>query len=272
MSGQILFTDLDGTLLNDQKEITPGNRRAMDAALARGKRIVVTSGRPLVSSLEQARRLELAGPGCFVIAYNGAVIYDCTSGEVVSRRPLAEEDLYAVFDEGRRCGAYMQTYDQEEVVIEAYCNPAVAQWYSSQIGMTFRTVDDIRRDLTEVPVKALVVDRENTGILEEMERWIRAHLTGRVDCFRSSPHFLEMVTAGVSKGWAVEELCRRLNIPVAASVAAGDEANDISMLRAAGVGAAMCNGIPAAREAADYVTRQDNNHDGVAEIIERFLL
>ena len=57
MEKKILFLDLDGTLLNDQKEITPGNRRAMDEALAQGHRIVVASGRPLKSSLDQAKRL-----------------------------------------------------------------------------------------------------------------------------------------------------------------------------------------------------------------------
>ena len=67
MSGQILFTDLDDTLLNDRKEVTPGSRRAIEAALARGKRIVVASGRPLSSALIQARRLELAGPGDAVV-------------------------------------------------------------------------------------------------------------------------------------------------------------------------------------------------------------
>lgn len=272
MGGQILFTDLDGTLLNDQREISPGNRRAIDAALERGKRVVVTSGRPLVSSLEQAGRLGLAGPGCFVVAYNGAVIYDCTRGETVSRRPLDPEDLYAVFDEARRRGIYVHTYDQEQVVTGAFCDQAVAQWYCSRVGMHFRAAGDIRRDLVEIPVKVLVIDRENAGILEDMEHWLGEHLSGRLDFFRSCPWLLEMVSKGVSKGWAVEELCRRLDIPIANAVAAGDEANDISMLRAAGVGAAMCNGIPAAREAADYVTRRDNNHDGLAEIIERFLL
>ena len=69
-----------------------------------------------------------------------------------------------------------------------------------------------------------------------------------------------------------EELCRRLSIPIADAVAAGDEANDISMLRAAGVGAAMCNGIQAAKEAADYVTQRDNNHDGIEEVIRKFML
>ncbi len=272
MSGQILFTDLDDTLLNDRKEVTPGSRRAIEAALARGKRIVVASGRPLSSALIQARRLELAGPGCFVIAYNGAVIYDCTREEAVSRRPMAREDLYAVFDEARRRGAYAHTYDREQVVIEERCDRSVAQWYCGRTDMTFRVIGDVRRDLAETPVKTLVIDREDTGVLEDMERWLGERLSGRVDFFRSSPQFLEMVTAGVNKGWAVEELCRRLGIPIADAVAAGDEANDISMLRAAGVGAAMCNGIPAAKEAADYVTQRDNNHDGIAEVIERFLL
>ena len=190
----------------------------------------------------------------------------------MSRRPMAREDLYAVFDEARRRGAYAHTYDREQVVIEERCDRSVAQWYCGRTDMTFRVIGDVRRDLAETPVKTLVIDREDTGVLEDMERWLGERLSGRVDFFRSSPQFLEMVTAGVNKGWAVEELCRRLGIPITDAVAAGDEANDISMLRAAGVGAAMCNGIPAAKEAADYVTQRDNNHDGIAEVIERFLL
>ena len=67
------------------------------------------------------------------------------------------------------------------------------------------------------------------------------------------------------------KLCEILGIPRELSVAAGDEANDLDMLRAAGVGVAMANAIPDAKAVADYVTRRDNNHDGVAEIIEKFL-
>ena len=272
MSAQILFTDLDGTLLNDQKEITPGNRRAIEEALALGRRIVVASGRPLASSLEQARRLGVAGPGCYVIAYNGSEIYDCGQGKAVFRRPIALEDLYEVYGEAGRRGLYIQTYDREQVVIEERCDPAVAQWYAGRLGMTWRTIGDIRRDLAEPPVKALFIGRAESGILAEMQAWIQARLAGRVDAFHSSAFFLEVVAAGMSKGAAVENLCRLLDIPLSEAVAAGDEANDISMIRTAGIGAAMCNGVPAAREAAGYVTRQDNNHDGVAEIIRKFLL
>lgn len=272
MSAQILFTDLDGTLLNDEKQVTPGNRRAVEEALTLGKRIVVTSGRPLTSSLEQAKRLGLAGPGCYVIAYNGAEIYDCGKGESVFRRTLELESLYAVFDEAARRGVYIQTYDRTQTLIEKRCDPAVAEWYCDRLGMTFRIIGDVRRELAGAPVKALLIDRSESGVLEEMQDWINANLAGRVDCFHSSAFFLEVVATGINKGVAVKELCRLLDIPVASSVAAGDEANDVSMLRAAGVGAAMRNGVQAAKEAADYVTERDNNHDGVEEIIRRFLL
>jgi len=272
MSAQILFTDLDGTLLTDRKEITPGNRQAVNDALAAGRRIVVTSGRPLVSSLDQARRLELAGPGCYVIAYNGAEIYDCSQEKSVFRRTVAMEELLAVFAEARRRRAFIQTYDNEQVVIEPWCDPAAAQWYTSRLGMSYRVIGDVGRDLSAPPVKALLIDREETGVLDDMEGWIRSELSGRVDCFRSSVWLLEVVAAGVNKGAAVERLCRMLGIPLSDAIAAGDEANDVSMIRTAGVGAAMANAVPAAKEAAGYITSRDNNHDGVAEIIRMFML
>ena len=181
MEKKILFLDLDGTLLDDQKRITPGNRRAMEEALEQGHRIVVTSGRPLKSSLAQARKLGLAGEGCYVVAYNGGTVYDCTAKRVALRRTLAAEDLYRVYDEAARRGLYIQTYDREDVVIEARCNAAGAERYCAAIGMDWRRIEDVRRDLTELPVKALLLDYENREPLEDMERWVRSELAGRVD-------------------------------------------------------------------------------------------
>ena len=273
MEEKILFLDLDGTLLNDQKEITAGNRRAIEEALERGHRIVVASGRPLKSSLAQARRLGLAGEGCYVIAYNGAVIYDCSAEAPVFRRTLELEDLYRLFDEARRRGCYIQTYDQDEyVVFEEGGNEEYGRRYCELVGMEYRIIRDVRKDVKEAPVKALFVDYQNPEPLAEMARWIRENMAGRVDCFPSSPYLLEVVSVGMNKGAAVAALCGLLDVPAANTVAAGDQANDIAMIRAAGVGAAMVNGTPEVRAAADYVTVRDNNHDGIEEVIRKFLL
>lgn len=272
MEKKLLFLDLDGTLLNDRKEITSGNRQAIGEAIARGHRIIVTSGRPLKSSLDQAKRLGLAGNGCYVIAYNGGAVYDCSTGKTICRNTLSPETLYRVFDEAARRNMYIQTYDQEDVVIEPRCDVENAKRYCTAIGLDWRVIRDIRRDLSEAPVKALLIDYRRREPLEEMERWLRSKMAGQADCFFSSRYFLEVVPVGTNKGAALTELCRHLGTGTESAVAVGDESNDVSMILAAGVGVAMANAVQAAKDAADYITGRDNNHDGIEEVIRKFLL
>lgn len=272
MESKILFLDLDGTLLNDAKELTDGNRKAMEAAVARGHRLVIASGRPLKSVLMQAARLGLDGPGRYAIAYNGAIVYDFTRQKQIFRQSLRPEDLYDVFDEANRRGIYIQTYDHEDAVFEPRNDPEIARRYCARIQLEYHMIEDVRRDLSEMPVKALAIDfagQERTGALRD---WIGERMSGRLDSYFSDRYFLEIVSAGVNKGRGIERLCAVLDVPLSRTVAAGDDANDIDMIRTAGVGVAMANAIPDVKAVADYVTRNDNNHDGIAEIIERFLL
>lgn len=271
MDKKLLFLDLDGTLLNDRKECTEGNRRALKSAIAAGHQVVITSGRPLKSALLQAKRLDLAGRGCYVIAFNGALIYDCTRRKELFRKAIAPEDLYAVFDEANRRGIHIQTYDGEDVLVEARNDNENVRRYCGLIDMGFRVITDIRRDLTEAPVKALLIDFHGRTLTAAMESWVNTHMRGKVDAYFSSQFYLEVVPAGMNKGGAVKALCQELRIPVQNAVAVGDEANDISMLQAAGVGVAMQNATPEVKAAADYITERDNNHDGIEEVIERFL-
>lgn len=271
MESKILFLDLDGTLLEDRKECTDGNRRAIEGAIAAGHRVVIASGRPLKSTLRQAEELGLAGHGCYVIAYNGAVIYDCSRREELFRKTIALEDLYTVFDEANRRGIHIQTYDRENVIVEARNDNENVRRYCGLIGMDFRVVEDIRRDLAEPPVKALLIDFQGRTATSAMEAWLHEHMQEKIDSYFSSQYYLEVVPVGMNKGYAVAVLCQKLGIPIQNSVAVGDEENDISMLRAAGVGAAMQNAGAEVKAAADYITRRDHNHDGVEEVIERFL-
>lgn len=271
MESKILFLDLDGTLLNDQKQCTAGNRRAIAGAIAAGHRVVIASGRPLKSALDQAEALGLTGRGCYVIAYNGAVIYDCSRRKELFRKTIDPEDLYAVFDEANRRGVHIQTYDRESVIVEARNDNENIREYCSLTGMEFRVVEDIRRDLPEPPVKALLIGFQDRAPTQTMEAWLRGHMRGKVDCFFSSQYYLEVVPAGMNKGHAVTALCQQLGVPIQNAVAVGDEANDIPMLRSAGTGVAMRNATAEVKAAVEHVTARDNNHDGVAEVIERFL-
>ena len=270
MEKHLLFLDLDGTLLNDAKQITPGNRAALDAALRRGHGVIITTGRPLKSAMAHAHKLELDKPGCYLVAYNGAVIYDWAKQEQLYCRSLPYDTVYRVFDYVNATGVHVQTYDTWDVLVERRCdNASVRRYCDGTIG--FRVIEDVRTDLTEEPVKILIIDFDNKPALEAIQSWVLDNLSQEVECFFSSGAYLEVVPKNIRKGEAVKMLCGILGVPVKNSVAVGDEANDLSMIVEAGTGVAMCNGIEPVRAAADYITRNDNNHDGVAEVVEKFL-
>ena len=272
MGAKILFLDLDGTLLNDKKEVTPDNRAALERARAAGCRVAISTGRALPGAMGLVRQLGLTGEGCYVSASNGGVLYDCGLDKVLARRCLRVEDGTELFAYAHGRGLHVQTYDRDSVVVTRPFNePFVREYCRINYDMPWRVVESLA-ELDEPPVKALLMGPEDRVALKEAKVWMEAHMAGRVECFYSSPIMLDIMPAGVNKGYGVRELCRRLGIPVELSVAAGDEANDIPMLEAAGVGAAMVNAAPEVRAAADYVTTRDNNHSGVAELVERFCL
>lgn len=272
MGAKILFLDLDGTLFNDAKEVTPENRAALERARGQGCRIAISTGRALPGAMGLVRELGLTGEGCYVSASNGGVLYDCGQDKVISRRLLPMEDAEELFAYAHGCGLHVQTYDREGVVVMRPFNESFVEEYCRiNNAMPWRVVGSLA-ELAEPPVKVLLMGPEDRAALGKAKTWMEEHMAGRAECFYSSPIMLDVMPAGVNKGRGVRELCRHLGIPVEQSAAAGDEANDIPMLKAAGVGAAMVNAAPEVKAAADYVTERDNNHSGVAEIVEKFCL
>lgn len=269
MKKRLLFLDLDGTLLNDAKEITPGNRAALERTLKRGHGVIITTGRPLKSALEQSRRLGLDKPGCYTIAYNGAMVYDWSKQDKVFQRALTIPSVIRVFEKANEIGEHIQTYDSFDVLVEPRGDDEAVRRYCKMVSMTHRVIGDIHTDLREDPVKCLVINYEKKDGLEVMQRWIRENMP-EMDCFFSCPQFLEVVPKGMNKGEAVKMLCKLLSVEIENSVACGDAANDLAMLKAAGIGVAMMNGADEVKAVADYITTRDNNHDGVAEAADKF--
>ena len=270
MKKRMLFMDLDGTLLNDAKQITDGNRAALELALQRGHSAIITTGRPLKSAMEQARMLGMDRPGCYLIAYNGAVVYDWTQRKQIFARSLPYDVVHRVFDLTRERGEHVQTYDTWDVLVEERCDDAAVRRYCQLICMEFRLIGDVRADLKEQPVKCLVINYERKDGLEKIQTWIRQNMSEEVDCFFSCDQYLEVVPKGMNKGEAVKMLCQMMGVDIADAVSVGDAANDLTMIEAAGIGVAMANATEEVKAVADYITTRDNNHDGIAEVVERF--
>ncbi|MDD7641745.1 MAG: HAD-IIB family hydrolase, partial [bacterium] len=146
------------------------------------------------------------------------------------------------------------------------------EWYASRTNLKACPRADVLDYLTREPNKAIVINIHDQSRLErfrlENEQWAK----GKCRMLFSCPQYLEVVPEGISKQTGINFLMDHLGVDLADTIAVGDETNDIEMIKAAGVGVAVSNANPAAKEAADYVTVSSNDEDAIAEVIERFVL
>lgn len=266
-----LFLDLDGTLLDDKKNITAGNRSAIEKALDAGHKVIITTGRPLGSAVIQAEKLGLTQEGCYVIAYNGGMVYDMGSRSVIYQQTIPLPLMKKVMEEALKRGIHVQTYDDKDVLVVPQCDDADIRRYVSIINATFRVIPDLEA-VTKEPAKVLIINYHDPKPLAEFQSWLRGWADGILDCFFSCDYYVEIVPMGVNKGNALLQMADKLGIPHENTIAAGDSANDLAMISAAHVGCAMANATDEVKAISNYITTRDNNHDGIEEIIDRFLL
>lgn len=161
------------------------------------------------------------------------------------------------------------TYNDVGVVTERPDDPwAQREGFTNKLPMV--QVDDLPA-YVNYPVNKMLITldpvRLQPVLLAGQERF-----AGQIDLYSSSPFFIEAVPLGVAKDRSLAALLDRMGLTPANLMACGDGMNDRSMIRYAGVGVAMANAEGPVKAAANYVTAADNNHDGVAEAVERFIL
>ena len=269
-TSKILFTDLDNTLLNHRKQITPENRQAIAQAIALGHQVVICTGRPLIGTTAQIRELDLVQPGCYAITYNGAVVYDCFREEILFQKTLPLPYVKYIFEKAQQYDLFCQTYSNTHL-LAPYSSPAMKA-YAAKSKVSYQILPDLPDCLKEEPAKVLVMGPKDQKQLNAYQEAIREWAEDKISIFYSDQTYLEHVLLGVSKGSAIKWLCRHLDIPLENTIAVGDAQNDIPMLRPAQTGFAMAKAAPECKASADCVTENDCEHSGVAEVIRKFLL
>jgi Cof subfamily protein (haloacid dehalogenase superfamily) len=266
---KILFTDLDGTLLDDDKQVSPRAREIFQRFCEAGNYFALSSGRDINSVGDVQKELGFdAFPHMFLIGYNGGEIYDCTAQKTIHKVGLPVKEAAFIIETALALGIHCHTYSNTHIVSPQ--NSEALTYYRRIIHTPLIIAPDIRTVLTEPPGKCIAVQLTDSVKLDELRHVIEKELPD-VTVMQSSPFLLEFFPASSGKGTAITKLCQILDIDIADSLAAGDQENDLSMLQAAGVGIAMANAIPSLKEAAAIVTEYDNNHDGLAVEIERLL-
>lgn len=270
---KILFCDLDGTLLDDRKLIEKTTMQAVEEMLAKGHIFAVCTGRPLTSARKVAAQYGLDKKGCYIIAYNGGAVYDPAAEKTVSYDAIPLACAGELFRRAEAAGLYIHTYDRadRDTVCTRQDAPELA-FYTSHTVLSSRVCDAPVAGIAQDPPKMIVASLSDHAALERFHAENLSWTKDKMNSFFSCEEYLEYCPPGVSKGKAVQTLCAYLDISVEASVAAGDERNDLSMLKAAGVSAVPANAHPDVLAAASYVCERDNNRGAVGEIIRKFII
>lgn len=258
--------DLDGTLTNHDKVVTPRTRQALLKAQEQGAIIILASGRPTYGIVPVAECLELEKRGGYILSYNGGNIVNAKTGEKLFSQFLPDAVIPILYKYAREHRYALLGYAGNEIITEMPDDPYVKE--ESRINkMNIRKVDNLLETLEPHPTKLLMTG-DPTDMLKAEEELVEI-LGEKMDIFRSAPFFLELVPKGIDKAQSLLRLLSKINLTPADLMAFGDGYNDLSMLKLAGVGVAMANAAPEVRADADYVTLS-NEEDGVAAALLHF--
>ena len=264
---RLIAMDLDGTLNNDQKIITPKTRRALAAAQKQGIRLALASARPSPGLYRERDVLGLRDYGGILMSYNGGRIMDAATGTVlfetamdmaeakVVLRFLEKLPVMPILDDGKQF--YVTSAAGYKVDYECRNN-----------NMICSEVENLADFLSFAPIKILMSVLPEQ--LKPVQDTIAAFLPDSLTVVQTAPFYLEVIPRRINKGQGIRDICNALNMTPAEVVAFGDAENDIPMLKAAGMGIAMGNAAEAVKAAADMVTLS-NNEDGIAAALEKLL-
>ncbi len=284
---KLLFTDLDGTLLTDDKQILDVDMSAISKMLEKGHKLVLCTGRPLTSAKMLAKRYGFDRPGFFLVSFNGGLIYDYATEKSILTRRISVDDVKFIMDRAHECGMHAHTYAGDLVVSEHETEQL--KTYCRIMQMDYLVVNDIREYfgsegvtsgmapnvpinvVVKPPIKVNIITPFDHGSLVDFRAEMRKTTAGKLFDVFSKPEMLEFSHMKSNKGDAVRFMADFYKVPLSDTIAVGDEENDCPMIEAAGVGVAMSNASEVAKKVANYVTESDNNHGGIAEVIQKFV-
>ena len=267
MGYKLIAMDLDGTLNNDQKVITEKTKAALMAAQNKGVRLALASARPSPGLFKERDILRLQDYNGILMSYNGGRIVDAATGRVLFEtsmelnqtkqvlRRLEELPVTPILDDG------VQFYVADK-------NGYKVDYECKNNQMTCSEVGKLADFLSFAPIKILMSVQPEE--LPKVQQQIAAFLPEELTVVQTAAYYLEVIPKDINKGQGIRDICAVLGIQPAQVISFGDAANDIPMLREAGMGVAMGNAADAVKAAADMVTLS-NNDDGIAAALEKLL-
>lgn len=269
---KIIALDLDGTLTNDAKVITPRTIEALFSAQRAGVTLCLASGRPPYGMRHLADQLHLKDYHGLLLCYNGGYVEDCAEGTVLVEKKLPSESIEHLVRMQQETGFCLMTYYGSYIYTEHADNQYVLVSSRNNNMQVVEVEDFVAWSQGKSLNKCLMVGNpKRMPIVEKLLQEEFSHGDTPLSICHSTPYFIECLPVGIDKGPGLQALAERLGITMQEVMSFGDSYNDIQMLQMSGIGVAMANAEDAVKAVADYVTAS-NNEDGVAQAIEKIVL
>ncbi len=267
---RLIALDLDDTLLNDDRQITDLNVQALRECAERGIYVVLCSGRAEDAILPFVRRLEIAGKeaGRYLIAINGCSVFDLHKRQNVYCKKVEPDVLLKANEIAENYGLRTEVYTPDTIYYREE-----TKWTKLDVDLCGLKGESVKsyEDFLKTGFTKMLIPGEPAELLK-LQTILRNEFGNRAVIFTSKPYFLELLPPGCGKGEAVTWLANELKIPMEYTMGFGDSMNDESLIRMTGHGVCMSNGLEAIKSIANYVTDFDNNHDGPARFLQKWVL
>ncbi len=273
MKYKLLCIDMDGTLLNSKKEITEKNKQYLRKAQEAGVKVVISTGRLFTSADYYADLVGIKAP---IISANGAFIREKDENKVIYKSLLGKDNCEIILKVLKKYDLIPNFHTSNAILTEG-SNPHIQMYlktnkdHPADKRIEIQTVIDwsqVFESYKEELLKCIAIDMDYEKVAKAKEELSAVE---QLEVVSSSSNNFEVMCSGVSKGRGVEILAAYYNIKREEIICIGDNENDASMIAYAGLGVAMGNADEEIKTMAQYVTAS-NDEDGVAEVIEKFIL
>jgi len=265
---KILILDIDGTLVNSRKEITPLTLSYLHEIQEKGHIVALASGRPYPGMKGYAEQLGLDKMGGYAVSFNGARIISCRDGSAVYEKTMPNHYLKDIYNYATEHGIGMVTYKDDMVVTGTRIDDYME--YEARLNyMPLKHIDNFCEEVDFDMVKCLLTAEPEYAA--QCEKELYNMLSPELNVFRSEPYFIEITMQGVDKAESIDHLLKILDIPRENSICCGDGFNDLTMVKYAGIGVAMENAQQIVKDNADYITASCDD-DGIVQVIKEFIL
>lgn len=278
MVKKVIIMDVDGTLNNSQKVITPKTKDALLKAQAAGAKLILASGRPTTGLTKLMKELEMDKNHGLLVSFNGSRVVDCETMEILFNQAMTVEESKAVLNHMKNFDRVRPIIDKDEYMYVTNVYDNYIDWNGGPFNVIEYESRGNRYKLCEVDDLAEFVDYPLNKILTFSDpEYLQAHheemaapFKDQLSCMFTGAFYFEFTAKGIDKAKALDTVLKPMGYTEADMIAFGDGHNDASMVKYAGTGVAMANAVQALKDVATMVTLS-NDEDGIAEALYKLI-